>query len=116
MYLQEVERVGIYVGMPGLFSGRRSVCSDILPYGGRRSYFCVYGLGDFDYETGKFDYYISKEIDWGLDYYAPPIFLKQWMAEELWLPGRMNGNGCRYGRTGDRHTERMEWIFNLQGK
>lgn len=28
---------------PGLFSGRRSVCSDILPYGSRRSYLCVYG-------------------------------------------------------------------------
>ena len=65
----------------------------------------MYMVGDFDYETGKFDYYISKEIDWVWITMLHNL-LKQWMAEELWLPGRMNGNGCRYGRTGDRHTER----------
>ena len=35
----------------------------------------VYMTGDFDYETGKFDYHYSGEIDWGFDYYAPQSFL-----------------------------------------
>lgn len=36
---------------------------------------CVYLVGDFDYQTGKFFYNISGEIDWGLDYYATQSFL-----------------------------------------
>lgn len=35
----------------------------------------VYMVGDFDYETGKFSYQISGEIDWGHDYYAPQSFV-----------------------------------------
>ena len=35
----------------------------------------VYLVGDFDYETGKFNYHINGEIDWGFDYYAPQSFL-----------------------------------------
>ena len=35
----------------------------------------VYMVGDFDYETGKFSYQISGEIDWGFDYYAPQSFV-----------------------------------------
>lgn len=54
----------------------------------------VYMVGDFDYETGKFDYYISKEIDWGLDYYAPQSFetmdgrriMVAWANEWEWMP------------------------------
>ncbi len=35
----------------------------------------VYFVGDFDYNTGKFFYQTSGEIDWGYDYYAPQSFL-----------------------------------------
>ena len=31
----------------------------------------VYLTGDFDYKTGKFDWHISGEMDWGFDFYAP---------------------------------------------
>lgn len=40
--------------------------------GGERT--SVYLVGDFDYNTGKFCYNISGEIDWGFDYYAPQSF------------------------------------------
>lgn len=54
----------------------------------------VYLTGDFDYETGKFDCRISKEIDWGLDYYAPQSFeaadgrriMVAWANEWEWMP------------------------------
>lgn len=36
---------------------------------------CVYMVGDFSYETGKFVYDTCGEIDWGFDYYAPQSFL-----------------------------------------
>lgn len=35
----------------------------------------IYLVGDFDYKTGKFDYNISNEMDWGFDYYAPQSFV-----------------------------------------
>ena len=35
----------------------------------------VYLVGDFDYDTGKFSWQVSGEIDWGMDYYAPQSFL-----------------------------------------
>ena len=35
----------------------------------------VYLTGDFDYETGKFVWNKSGEIDWGYDYYAPQSFV-----------------------------------------
>lgn len=35
----------------------------------------VYLVGDFDYNTGRFVWDISGEIDWGCDYYAPQSFL-----------------------------------------
>lgn len=34
----------------------------------------VYLVGDLDYDTGKFDYTVSGEIDWGFDFYAPQSF------------------------------------------
>ena len=34
----------------------------------------VYLTGDFDYKTGKFDWHISGEMDWGFDFYAPQTF------------------------------------------
>lgn len=34
----------------------------------------VYLTGDFSYETGKFNYTATGEIDWGFDYYAPQSF------------------------------------------
>lgn len=34
----------------------------------------VYLVGDLDYQTGKFYYTVSGEIDWGFDYYAPQSF------------------------------------------
>lgn len=54
----------------------------------------VYLIGDFDYETGRFDYNISGEIDWGHDYYAPQSFLAPdgrrimvaWSNEWEWMP------------------------------
>lgn len=54
----------------------------------------VYLVGDFDYKTGKFDYRISGEIDWGFDYYAPQSFLApdgrrvmvSWSNEWEWMP------------------------------
>lgn len=35
----------------------------------------VYFVGDFDYGTGRFDWTVSGEIDWGMDFYAPQSFL-----------------------------------------
>lgn len=35
----------------------------------------IYLIGDFDYNTGKFDYHSLGELDWGLDYYAPHSFV-----------------------------------------
>lgn len=54
----------------------------------------VYITGDFDYKTGKFDCRISKEIDWGLDYYAPQSFeaadgrriMVAWANGWEWMP------------------------------
>lgn len=36
---------------------------------------CVYMVGDFSYDTGKFDCQIQGETDWGFDYYAPQSFV-----------------------------------------
>ena len=72
--------------------GRRYVLT-FSPIGaGERT--CVYLVGDFDYETGRFDYDISGEIDWGCDYYAPQSFLAPdgrrimvaWSNEWEWMP------------------------------
>lgn len=54
----------------------------------------VYLVGDFDYETGKFSYATSGEIDWGFDYYAPQSFqtadgrriIVGWSNEWDWMP------------------------------
>lgn len=60
-------------------------CPDFFPLGdkyvllvspmgvGERT--CVYMVGDFSYETGKFVYDTCGEADWGFDYYAPQSFL-----------------------------------------
>ena len=53
----------------------------------------VYLVGDFDYNTGKFIWQISGEIDWGMDYYAPQSFLAPdgrriivgWANEWQWM-------------------------------
>lgn len=55
---------------------------------------CVYLVGDFDYETGKFFYSETGEIDWGFDFYAPQSFLSPdgrrimvgWSNEWDWMP------------------------------
>lgn len=55
---------------------------------------CVYLVGDFDYDTGKFVYTTSGEIDWGFDYYAPQSFqtpdgrriLAGWSNAWDWMP------------------------------
>lgn len=55
---------------------------------------CVYMVGDFDYNTGKFFCLKSDEIDWGFDYYAPQSFLAPdgrrivvgWSNEWDWMP------------------------------
>ncbi|WP_077610286.1 glycoside hydrolase family 32 protein [Clostridium sp. Marseille-P2415] len=79
-------------------------CPDFYPMGdkyvltfspmGAGEHTSVYLVGDFDYETGKFNYYISGEIDWGFDYYAPQSFLAPdgrriivgWANEWEWMP------------------------------
>lgn len=60
-------------------------CPDFFPLGdkyvllvspmgaGERT--CVYMVGDFSYETGKFVWNVSGEIDWGFDFYAPQSFV-----------------------------------------
>ncbi len=35
---------------------------------------CVYLTGEFSYKTGKFNWNVMGEADWGFDYYAPQIF------------------------------------------
>lgn len=53
----------------------------------------VYLVGDFDYDTGKFVWQVSGEIDWGMDYYAPQSFLAPdgrriavgWANEWQWM-------------------------------
>lgn len=54
----------------------------------------VYLVGDFDYQTGKFEPHESGEFDWGFDYYAPQSFLAPdgrrivvaWANEWEWMP------------------------------
>jgi len=54
----------------------------------------VYLVGDMNYETGKFTYDISGEIDWGFDFYAPQTFtdhqgrrlLVAWANAWDWMP------------------------------
>lgn len=60
-------------------------CPDFYPIGdkyvlmfspmGAKERTSVYLVGDFDYQTGKFYYTVTGEIDWGFDYYAPQSFL-----------------------------------------
>lgn len=79
-------------------------CPDFYPMGdkyvltfspmGAGEHTSVYLVGDFDYETGKFHYYVYDEIDWGLDYYAPQSFrapdgrriVVGWANEWEWMP------------------------------
>ena len=63
------------------------------PMGGKERT-SVYLVGDFDYNTGKFFYKTSGEIDWGFDYYAPQSFeaadgrrvLVGWANAWDWMP------------------------------
>ena len=65
--------------------GRMWECPDLFPVGDKYvltfspiasgDHTSVYLVGDFDCETGRFSSYISNEIDWGFDYYAPQSFL-----------------------------------------
>lgn len=79
-------------------------CPDFYPMGdkyvltfspmGSGDHTAVYLVGDFDYETGRFNYHVSGEMDWGLDYYAPQSFLAPdgrriivgWANEWEWMP------------------------------
>lgn len=79
-------------------------CPDFYPLGdkyvltfspmGSGDHTAVYLVGDFDYETGKFQHQTAGEIDWGLDYYAPQSFLAPdgrrimvaWANEWEWMP------------------------------
>ena len=59
-------------------------CPDFYPLGDKYVLTCspmgaddrkaVYFVGDFDYATGRFDWKISGEMDWGMDFYAPQSF------------------------------------------
>lgn len=54
----------------------------------------VYLVGDMNYDTGKFTYNTTGEIDWGFDYYAPQSFVDQqgrriivgWANAWDWMP------------------------------
>lgn len=79
-------------------------CPDFYPLGdryvltfspmGAGEHTAVYMTGDFDYKTGRFQPYVTGEIDWGLDYYAPQSFLAPdgrrilvgWANEWEWMP------------------------------
>lgn len=61
----------------------------------------VYLVGDFDYPSGKFNWYNYGEIDWGMDYYAPQVLTDSqgrkiamgWMNSWDWMPW---SNGTYY--------------------
>lgn len=79
-------------------------CPDFFPLGdkyvlivspmgaGERS--SVYMVGDFDYETGRFFYTVTGEVDWGYQYYAPASFeaadgrriMVAWANAWDWMP------------------------------
>ncbi len=69
------------------------MCSCFLLWG-QSDRKAVYLVGDFDYNTGKFIWQVSGEIDWGMDYYAPQSFLAPdgrriivgWANEWEWMP------------------------------
>lgn len=79
-------------------------CPDFYPLGGKYvltfspmgagEHTSMYLVGDFDYGTGKFDYHVTGEMDWGFDYYAPQSFLTPdgrriviaWANEWEWMP------------------------------
>jgi beta-fructofuranosidase len=79
-------------------------CSDFFPLGDKWVYLCspmgagdrttVYFVGDFDYDTGRFVYTVTGEMDWGFDFYAPQTFLDGegrrlavgWANEWDWMP------------------------------
>lgn len=79
-------------------------CPDFYPMGdkyvltfspmGAGEHTAVYLVGDFDYETGKFSYHVTGEVDWGFDYYAPQSFLTpdgrriivSWANGWEWMP------------------------------
>lgn len=84
--------------------GKMWECPDFFPMGdkyvltfspiGVGDHTAVYQIGEFDYETGRFNSTICREIDWGLDYYAPQSFLAAdgrrimaaWANEWEWMP------------------------------
>ena len=79
-------------------------CPDIYPLGDRHVLMfspmgvhertVVYMVGDLNYKTGKFNYTVTGEIDWGFDYYAPQSFLDNkgrriligWANAWDWMP------------------------------
>lgn len=61
-------------------------------------------VGDFDYDTGKFFYTISGEIDWGFDYYAPQSFLAP-DGRRILVGWAMLGLDA-FGKTGVRHIKK----------
>lgn len=79
-------------------------CPDFYPIGdkyvlmfspmGAGEHTAIYMVGDFDYQTGKFEAHITKEIDWGMDFYAPQSFttpderrvIVGWGNEWEWMP------------------------------
>jgi len=82
--LREWEYVNVLAESRGEF-GYMWECPDFYPLGekyvlmfspmGVRDRKSIYLVGNMDYQTGKFDYTVIGEIDWGLDFYAPQSFL-----------------------------------------
>ena len=75
MSLQRAEANGAICGeCPDFYPVGDKYVLMFSPMGGKERT-SVYLVGDFDYDTGKFFYTTSGEIDWGFDYYAPQSFL-----------------------------------------
>ena len=69
-------------------------------------------VGDFDYQTGRFEPHESGEMDWGFDYYAPQSVAGTGRTPCWSLPGRMNGNGCRFLKDwGPTYQRGMVWLL-----
>lgn len=82
--LREWEYVNVLAESRGEF-GYMWECPDFYPLGekyvlmfspmGVRDRKTIYLVGNMDYQTGKFDFTVVGEIDWGFDFYAPQSFL-----------------------------------------
>ncbi len=64
---------GIHVGMSGFFISLAINMFSLFSPMGSGDHTSVYLTGDFDYKTGKFDWHISGEMDWGFDFLCATV-------------------------------------------